>query len=202
MNMDLYNETYDFICQQIKKENAKILEIGCGPGNITKYLLTKRPDFKIFGTDIAPNMIELAKKNNPTANFAVMDAREINKLEEKYDAVINGFCLPYFSESESEQFVINASLLLNTGGIIYISFVEGNPASSSFKTNGDGDRVYFQYHELEILQATLIGNNFHQIKIFKVEYSKSVNETDIHTILIAKKKDTTIRHSDDRLKIK
>ncbi|MNK55024.1 hypothetical protein D3C87_740240 [compost metagenome] len=41
MKLDLYNETYDFICKAIKKENAKLLEIGCDPGNITKYLLQK-----------------------------------------------------------------------------------------------------------------------------------------------------------------
>ena len=57
MDFELYNETYDFICNSIIKEKAKILEIGCGPGNITKYLLSKRPDFNIYGIDIAPNMI-------------------------------------------------------------------------------------------------------------------------------------------------
>ena len=62
MNLDLYNDTYDFICKAIATPNAKLLEIGCGPGNITKYLLSQRPDFDIFGIDIAPNMIELAKK--------------------------------------------------------------------------------------------------------------------------------------------
>ncbi len=187
MDLGLYNKTYDFICQSITKENAKILEIGCGPGNITRYLLNKRPDFKIFGTDIAPKMIELAQQNNPTANFAVMDAREINKLEEKYDAIIAGFCLPYFSISESEQFILNANHLLNNRGLIYISFVEGAPTSSGFKTNGDGDRVYFQYHELETLQTVLKVNNFYDIKVFRVEYSKSDKGIDIHTILIARK---------------
>ena len=62
MKLDFYNETYNFICNSIIKDSAKLLEIGCGPGNITKYLLTQRPDFNIYGIDIAPNMIELAKK--------------------------------------------------------------------------------------------------------------------------------------------
>ena len=44
MDLDLYNETYDYICDSISKVNPKILEIGCGPGNIAKYLLAKRPD--------------------------------------------------------------------------------------------------------------------------------------------------------------
>jgi trans-aconitate methyltransferase len=67
------------------KVNPKILEIGCGPGNLTKYLLSKRPDFDILGIDIAPNMIEFAGKSNPTASFAVMDSRQYKKSESEID---------------------------------------------------------------------------------------------------------------------
>jgi len=65
MDLDLYNDSYDFICKSIAKEKATILEIGCGPGNITKYLLSKRPDFDFYGIDIAHHMSELARINNP-----------------------------------------------------------------------------------------------------------------------------------------
>ncbi|HKC68335.1 MAG TPA: class I SAM-dependent methyltransferase, partial [Bacteroidia bacterium] len=47
MDFDLYDDTYNTFCQLLEKPNAKIFEIGCGPGNITRYLLTKHPDFKI-----------------------------------------------------------------------------------------------------------------------------------------------------------
>src|SRR5690606_3808601 len=100
------------------------LEIGCGPGNITKYLLSKKPDFDILGIDIAPNMVELAKQNNPTAHFALMDCRQINQLDTKFDGIIGGFCLPYLTRVESEKLISDASDLLNDNGLIYLSFVE------------------------------------------------------------------------------
>src|SRR5690606_29153072 len=105
MDLDLYNDTYDYICNSITKQKAKLLEIGCGPGNITKYILSKRPDFDIFGIDIAPKMTELAKWNNPTARFAVMDSRQICNLDTKYDGIIGGFCLPYLSQTESNELI-------------------------------------------------------------------------------------------------
>ena len=186
MYMDLYNETYDFVCNAIDKENAKVLEIGCGPGNITKYLLNKRPDLHIHGIDLAPNMIELAGKNNPTASFAVMDARGIGKLDTKFDAIIAGFCIPYFSPTECEQFVTDAKHCLNEHGLIYISFVEGAPSLSGLKTSKSGDSVYFNYHELETLKALLNDNGFQNEHIFKVDFQRSENEIEIHTILVAK----------------
>ena len=189
MDLDLYNDTYDFICNSIAKYNAKILEIGCGPGNITKYLLSKRPDFDVFGIDFAPNMIELAKKNNPSASFAIMDSRKIDELKTKYDGIVCGFCLPYLSHLDSQKFITDCNNLLNDEGLIYISFIEGDPNKSDFQIGSTGDRCFFNFHNLDNLKTQLVENKFEEWKLFKVEY-KSKTEIEIHTIIIAKKKAT------------
>ena len=186
MELDLYNDTYDLICNSIDKPKAKLLEIGCGPGNITKYLLSKRQDFDIFGIDIAPNMVELARINNPSGHFAVMDCRQINNLDSKYDGIIVGFCLPYLSQSESIELFSNSYHLLNDEGLIYLSFVEGEPDKSDFKV-GSGGRVYFYYHKLDDIKSQLSKFKFGEIKTFNVKYKISDTEFDIHTIIIAKK---------------
>ncbi|MBK6527930.1 MAG: hypothetical protein IPG07_21680 [Crocinitomicaceae bacterium] len=41
MDLKNYHASFDVFCESVKKENAEILELGCGPGNITKYLLSK-----------------------------------------------------------------------------------------------------------------------------------------------------------------
>ncbi|MBF8149442.1 methyltransferase domain-containing protein [Winogradskyella sp. F6397] len=190
MNLDLYDDTYDYICDSITVSNAKLLEIGCGPGNITKYLLSKRPDFDILGIDIAPNMIEFAKKNNPRANFAVMDSRQINTLPTKYDGIIAGFCLPYLSQHESNKLISDAYNGLNENGLIYLSFVEGNPKKSHFKVSDFG-RVYFQFHNLEDLINQLKKSKFNTIKTFNIKFKKSESEFETHTVLTARKKKMT-----------
>jgi 2-polyprenyl-3-methyl-5-hydroxy-6-metoxy-1,4-benzoquinol methylase len=53
MELDLYDDTYDIFCNHLSKKNAAILEIGCGPGNITKYLLLKNSRFNIKAIDAA-----------------------------------------------------------------------------------------------------------------------------------------------------
>ena len=191
MDLDLYNDTYDFICNNVIKNNPKLLEIGCGPGNITKYLLSKRPDFDIFGIDIAPNMIKLAKKNNPTARFAIMDSRQIDDIKTNFDGIVCGFCLPYLSQTDSLKLITDCYNLLNENGLIYFSFVEGEPSKSDFQIGSSGDRSYFYFHDLNDLKTQLFENNFDELKIFKLEYKKSETEIDIHTILTAKKKTTT-----------
>ena len=186
MKFELYNETYDYICNAIPNQKARLLEIGCGPGNITHYLLSERPDFAIFGIDIAPNMIALARKNNPTAQFAVMDSRQIKDLKDKYDGIIGGFCLPYLSGEESKELIANAYDLLNEKGLLYLSFVEGDPAKSDFKV-GNGGRVFFYFHRLDDLEKQLVETGFDELETFKVAYKTSETGFDVHTIVTAKK---------------
>lgn len=188
MHLDLYNETYDLICELLPMRNVKILELGCGPGNITKYLLSKRPDFKIYGTDIAPNMIDLARKNNPSANFQVMDSRLIHEFTDSFDAVVCGFIIPYLSPTDLNQLILNASELLNKDGIIYLSFVEGDFKNSGFKTTSTGDRSYFYYHQIDKISKYLIQSSFEITKVFNVDYKISENVFETHTIVISKKK--------------
>lgn len=192
MELDLYNDSYDLFCNTIPKKGAKILEIGCGPGNITKYLLAKRPDFDLFGIDVAPNMIALAQKNNPNAQFAVMDCRAIEKIQSKYDGIVCGFCLPYLSDADCKKCIADCGVILEENGLIYISFVEGDPNQSNYQMGSSGDRMFFYYYELEDLKTRLIENNFTEIKVSKVPYKKAAKEIEMHTIITAKKKTTVI----------
>ncbi len=186
MHLDLYNESYDFICQFIEKDHAQVLDMGCGPGNISKYLLSKRPDFDLLGIDMAPNMIALAKQNNPTANFLQMDCRMIHRINKKFDAIIGGFCIPYLSPQETQELILNASALLNNLGLIYLSFVEGDPNRSEFKVSSGG-RVYFHYHRLETIQSYLNACSLKEVKCFQVKYPTADSKFDIHTIVLATK---------------
>ena len=191
MDLDLYNDSYDFICNSLDKPNSKVLEIGCGPGNIAKYLLAKRPDLDILGIDISPNMIELAQKNNPSANFATMDSRQIGKLNKKYDGIVCGFCLPYLSQKDSIKLISDCNKLLNENGILYLSFVEGDPNKSDYQIGSSGDRTYFYFHSLAQLNEQLDKNRFTDIKVFNVEYKRTKNQNEKHTILTAKKGTTS-----------
>ncbi len=187
MHLDLYNTSYDYICKSIAQPNATILEIGCGPGNISKYLLSQRPDFDILGIDIAPNMIALARQNNPKAKFQVMDSRNIHNLNKKFDAIVVGFCLPYLSQTESQELIANAHQLLNDKGLLYLSFVAGASVQSGFKT-GSAGRVYFYYHQEEDVKNCLKENGFEAIKTEKVNFKRTETEIEEHTILTAQKK--------------
>jgi SAM-dependent methyltransferase len=51
----IYDETYNHFCSLLTKQHSTVLEIGCGPGNVTRYLLDHRPDLQITGSGHCPN---------------------------------------------------------------------------------------------------------------------------------------------------
>ena len=186
MKLDLYNDTYDQFCELLPMKNPVILEIGCGPGNITQYLLNKRPDFKILATDIAPNMIALAKINCPTAQFEIMDSRNISSIKNKYDGLVCGFCLPYLSDSDVEKLISDSQVLLNKDAILYFSFVAGEKEQSGYQSSRNGDRTYFYYHNIDTISDHLKRNSFAIIDIIQKKYIKTDHTEEWHTILLAK----------------
>jgi cyclopropane fatty-acyl-phospholipid synthase-like methyltransferase len=98
-----------------------------------------------MGLILHPNMVELARKNIPSAEFMVMDLRNISQLNKKYNGIICGFGLPYLSESEAKSFINECYNLLLENGVLYLSFVEGDRENSGFKTASTGDRTFFNY---------------------------------------------------------
>ncbi|MCF6131827.1 class I SAM-dependent methyltransferase [Flavobacterium wongokense] len=186
MDVSLYHDSFDTFCQSIKKENPSILELACGPGNITKYLLEKRPDFKILATDLAPNMIELGKINNPTADFQLLDFRDIENLDTTFDAVMCGFGLPYLSKKEAIQFIEDSKHILNPNGVLYLSTMEDDNSKSGFKTGSTGDAMYQNFHQADYLTETLENNGFKIIDIQRKKYLHNQQDT-TDLILIATK---------------
>src|SRR5688572_5256893 len=169
MDVSLYGDTFDSFCSLIQTNNAEILEIACGPGNITRYLLNKRPNFKITGVDLAPNMISLARKNNPEAEFQVMDARDIGKIDKLFDGIVCGFCLPYLNINETAQLISNVSKLLKQGGIFYLSTIEDDYENSGFKKGSSGDEIFMHYYTSRYLSDELKNHGF---SIIDKQYKK------------------------------
>lgn len=190
MNMNLYNDTYDTFCDLITKSNAKIFEIATGPGNVIKYILCKRPNFKVFGIDLSSNMIELAKQNNPEADFAVMDCRDIHVIDTKFDGILCAFCLPYLSKEESLKLISDAALLLEPDGVLYISTMEGDHNKSGYETTSfSGDnRVYIYYHQADFITACLSKLGFDIFDLQRKQYPEPDGSFLTDMIFIARKK--------------
>lgn len=186
MDVSLYHDTFDIFCENILVTNATVLELACGPGNITSYLLQKRPDFKILATDLSENMIQLAKANNPTAECSIMDCRNILQLGRSVDAVMCGFALPYLAKDEALQLIADSAKIIAKNGVLYISTMEDDYENSGIRKGSQGDEIYMYFHRADYLTDCLLKNGFELISTLRKQYTQGDTMV-IDLILIAKK---------------
>ncbi|MBC7607654.1 MAG: class I SAM-dependent methyltransferase [Burkholderiales bacterium] len=170
MDVNLYANTLDFFCNHLKKNNAEVLELACGPGNITQYVLKRRPDFRVLGTDLSERMLALAKINNPNADFQILDCRALASVQKKYDAVICGFCCPYLSKQEITTLISDTCKSLKSRGLLYLSTIEGDHAKSGFKKGSTGEEIFMHYYQADYLVTILEKNGFKVINLVRKTY--------------------------------
>jgi len=188
MDVSLYSDSFDLFCKYILIQDATVLELACGPGNITQYILHKRPDLQILATDLAPKMLELTKQNNPTVAVQLVDCREINQLKKSFDAILCGFCLPYLSKEEAIQFVKDASGVLNPAGVLYISTMEDDYSKSKWQQSSTGDgQLFMHFHQADYLMKALEDNGFNTIIVDRKIYPATDGALTTDLLIVAVK---------------
>lgn len=131
-------EAYDFYPKILKRislsKNEKILDVGCGVGNLSKYL----KNFNLYGCDITENFVKQARKEN-YREVKVADIYNLPYEDNEFDKII---CLGVFeyvwdTEKAMKELmrVCKGDIIINTpnynvAGIIHLlsgkwkSFIE------------------------------------------------------------------------------
>lgn len=164
---------------KLLEDGFKVLDIGCGPGNVAKQLRgAKRVE--ITGIDLSSEMIEIAKANVPDGIFHLQDSRKASFLLASFDAVVLSFCIVHLDDDEARGLLDNAVKWLKTGGYLYVSFMEGKQPGLE-TTSFSEQLIYFNYfNEIEI--KTCLNEKgmdcFHSVRQDYVE-SDGSNTTDV-----------------------
>ncbi|MFC2968665.1 class I SAM-dependent methyltransferase [Acidimangrovimonas pyrenivorans] len=116
---------------------ATILDLGCGGGEpIADYLLGR--DFALTGVDIAPEMLELARRRFPRAEWIEADMRGL-ALGRRFDAVLAWNSFFHLDPAAQRAMFAVFSALLAPGGRLL--FTTGPAAGIAIGRVGD-EQVY------------------------------------------------------------
>lgn len=190
MNIDSYQKHFEEFSNMIEKQQPKILELACGPGNVTRFLKKKFPESELIAIDLAPRMIELASQTVEGVDFRLMDVRNIKSLNLKFDAIMCSFCLPFLSKSDTDKLISDCSDMLIENGVLYLSTMEGDETEAGFETtsfSGEAE-VYFNFHRQQDLVKSSINSGFSVDYNIKQNCYEPDGSITIDLIIIAKKK--------------
>lgn len=187
MDVFLYEKSLEELLGHLSNE-ASVLDLGCGPGNISSFLLHQKPGLDVTCVDAAEKMLKIAKKNNPNANCSLLDIRQVKTIAKKFDAVICGFCLPYLAKEETEQLLKDISSILNKNGILYVSTMEDSYTRSGIQTSSSGkDELFIFYYEAEYLKEFLKEIGFEIIYEEMIEQPEDQRSSGQDIVLIGRK---------------
>ncbi|MBB6445783.1 class I SAM-dependent methyltransferase [Bacillus benzoevorans] len=88
-------------------EGEKILDLGCGTGDLAKKLFDRKID--VIGVDQSENMIQQAKEKYPHIPFKVEDAAKLN-YQGEFDAVFSNATLHWVKQAQEALHSIYHSL--------------------------------------------------------------------------------------------
>lgn len=109
----------DLAARLPQKGVARVLDVGCGPGNSTHVLRRRYPCAYILGTDSSENMIARARQSYPQENWQVLSAPDgFRRLPCDFDVVFSNACIQWIPRHPA---LISAMMeLLRPGGTLAV----------------------------------------------------------------------------------
>ncbi|MHA2287331.1 MAG: class I SAM-dependent DNA methyltransferase [Promethearchaeota archaeon] len=118
---DTINPLVDYFCDALP-EQGFILDLGSGTGIPFAKLFVER-GFDYLGIDISSEMVRIARKNVPLANFKELSMTDLN-FDKKFDGIFSSYSMLLLSPEllkEVTQRIVNS---LKQDGLFYISLNE------------------------------------------------------------------------------
>ncbi len=101
--------------------SGRVLELGCGAGMITGYLVALARE--TWGVDLSPAMIAECRGRYPSGHYVEGDARNLSRFaDDSFDLVIAGCnLLDVYSDDERRQALRAIRRVLAPGGLLILS---------------------------------------------------------------------------------
>lgn len=154
-------------------EGKKVLDIGCGVGNLTKYIMDK--GFNVEGIDLSKEMLNIAKQKYSDIKFYEMNMKEIT-LRKKYDGIMLAYSLFHLTKKEVIEVLPKYYDLLNSNGKILLILQYGQGERIVNEPLKEGLKIFINYYSQDEIIEILKNNRF---KILYTDLKKSESEFEL-----------------------
>jgi len=187
--LNTYDIYYKQFCFQLSRKGATVLDVACGPGSVSAFLVRERPDLHVLGIDLAPSMIRLAQTHVPAANFMVHDCRQLPGLGRLFDGIAYAFGLNYLNEADAQQFFESLPNVLSPNGVLYLSAMSGPTEQSGLEISSSGDKIYVYYRSIKEIEKFVQNAGLSIVFLEEIASPAYASKATIDVVLIARRVD-------------
>jgi ubiquinone/menaquinone biosynthesis C-methylase UbiE len=141
------------------KEKGMMADVGCGPGQTTKYL-SDLGVTAITGIDLSDDMIAQAKRQFPNIAFETGNMLAIDKPDQSFGSMLGFYAIVHFKKHELEQFFAEAHRVLKPSGQLLISFHVGDEVRTVDELLGVKVSADFYFYEVDAVCGLLSDAGF------------------------------------------
>jgi ubiquinone/menaquinone biosynthesis C-methylase UbiE len=164
------------------RPKAKILDIGCGPGTFSKYLVEQK--FIVKGVDLSEQMIQIAKKKVERATFKTMDMRNLQYDEGVFEGLLVAYSLIHIPSSEIPKTMKGFFRVLKRSGYMMIIAQGGKPDQVVDEPLMAGEKIFINFFTKQRLARFIIDAGFEVVyqKETPMKDADSLSDRVIYTI--------------------
>ena len=103
--------------------SGPICDLGCGPGQVARYLSTKGVD--VFGIDLSAGMVEQALQLNPGIDFRQGDMSSLEDEPDSWGGISAFYSIIHIPREEMVDALSELKRVLRPGGVMLLAFHVG-----------------------------------------------------------------------------
>jgi SAM-dependent methyltransferase len=121
-----------------------VADLGCGPGHVARYL--SQQGVTIFGLDMSPRMVEIARGSSPDLDFRVGDMRHLDLSDGCLVGVVLFYAIVHCDVAELTPLFQEVRRVLVPGGLALVSFHVGDKVVHVDDLFGARVSLDFRFH--------------------------------------------------------
>ncbi|MDJ0463953.1 class I SAM-dependent methyltransferase [Streptomyces sp. H27-C3] len=107
-----------------------VAELGCGPGYVTAHL--RKLELDVFGVDLSPVMIDLAREAYPDLRFELGSMDALDLADGELGGIVSWYSVIHAPPQEVPSYLAEFRRTLTVGGALLLAFFEseGGPVEA------------------------------------------------------------------------
>jgi len=166
-------------------ERGPVCDLGCGPGQVARHL--KDAGTPVFGLDLSPKMVEVARSLSPDIDFREGDMLALDLASQSLGGIVAFYAIVNLPEALLPTAFREMARVLRPDGVLLLSFHAGADVIAVEELWGQPIAMEFRYFDPARIGALLAAEGFAVEEILERDPYPEVEYQSRRTYLLAGK---------------
>ena len=161
--------------KKIIRKNSKVLDIGCGDGELLRQL-KKKLNIKAYGFDFSPKLIQIAKRKSKNINYYCLDMLKLDHLKKElkinFDYIITKRSIQNLVSWNSQKNFINSVNIFchkKTKILFFECSSSATEQINKMRKTLNLKKIVMPWFNLYLNDKKIISTKFKKIKLVKIQ---------------------------------